>query len=302
MRVGFIGTGAMGNPMAANLLRAGHSLTVHDVRVQGAQNLLELGATWADTPAAVAAASDVTFLSLPNPSDVDDVVRRADGVLAGARSGSAIVDLSTNSPEVVRALAATAAAQGVQLLDAPVSGGVAGARKATLAVMVGGDRDAFDRLSPLLDAIGARVFYVGDVGAGTVAKLVNNMLFFNGLLGTVEAMVVAAKAGVDLMVLRDIVQAGSGASFVWEHATRTILKDRLAPSFTVALAAKDASLAAGMADALDAPSTVSTLIAERLAGYRDAGMAAEDLLAIVKVLEDEAGIVVRGRWTESQPS
>lgn len=294
-RVGFIGLGAMGNPMAANLLQAGHHLTVHDLRPEGAQNLLDGGASWAASPAEVASASDVTFLSLPTPADVDEVVCRSDGVLAGAQPGSTIFDLSTNSPTVVRSLAERAAEQGVAFLDAPVSGGVAGARKGALALMVGGDQETFERHRHVLDVLGNRVFHLGDVGAGSVAKLVNNMLFFHGLLGTVEALVLAGKAGVDLGALRDVVQASSGASFIWDYGTKAILKDRLSPNFALGLAAKDADLAVALADELGVPAPSGRSIRDLLAGYRDAGLAAEDVLAIVKALEADAGVTVRGR-------
>ena len=293
-RVGFIGLGAMGGPMAANLLQAGHALTVHDLHPESAQNLVDAGATWAGSPADVAAGSDVTFLSLPQPADVEEVVCRSDGVLAGARPGSTIFDLSTNSPTVVRSLAQQAGEHGVAFLDAPVSGGVAGARKGALALMVGGDRESFERHRHLLDVLGNRVFHLGDVGAGSVAKLVNNMLFFHGLLGTVEALVLAGKAGVDLGTLRDVIQAGSGASFVWDYGTKAILKDRLAPNFTVALAAKDADLAVALADELAVPAPSGHSVRDLLTRYRDAGLAGEDVLAIVKALEADAGITVRG--------
>lgn len=294
VRTGFVGTGTMGNPMASNLLAAGCSMTVHDLRRESTANLLEAGARWAETPADVAAASEVTFLSLPNPSDVDDVVRRSDGVLAGATAGSTIIDLSTNSPDVVRALAATAAERDVAFLDVPVSGGLAGARRGTLALMVGGDEEVFERYRPVLGALGERIFYMGPSGAGSVAKLVNNMLFFHGLLGSLEALVVAGKAGVDLGVLRDVVQASSGASFVFDYASRSILRDRLPPNFTVALAVKDAGLAVELADHLDVPAPMGVAVRDELRRRRDAGLATEDVLAIVKALEQEAGVTVRG--------
>lgn len=294
-RVGFIGVGAMGNPMAANLLAAGHRLTVHDVRAEPAANLLDAGAAWADSAGAVAAASDVTFLSLPNPTDVTDVVTGTTGVLAGTAAGTTIVDLSTNSPEVVRSLAARAAERGVGFLDAPVSGGVGGARKGTLAVMVGGDADAYAACLPLLEVIGGRVFHVGDVGAGNVVKLLNNMLFFVGLLGTVEALVVGTKAGVDPNVLREVVGASSGASFAWDHASRAILRDRLVPpTFTVALAAKDISLATALAEEVAVTAPMARLAQELIAGQLDR-LGTEDVLAVVKALEEEAGVQVRGR-------
>lgn len=294
-RVGFIGVGSMGNPMAANLLAAGHRLTVHDVRPEPAANLLDAGAAWADSARAAAAASDVTFLSLPNPTDVTDVVTGTTGVLAGAAAGTTIVDLSTNSPEVVRSLAARAAERGVGFLDAPVSGGVGGARKGTLAVMVGGDADAYATCLPLLEVIGGRVFHVGDVGAGNVVKLLNNMLFFVGLLGTVEALVVGTKAGVEPNVLREVVGASSGASFAWDHASRAILRDRLVPpTFTVGLAAKDISLATALAEEVAVTAPMARLARELITGQLDR-LGAEDVLAVVKALEEEAGVQVRGR-------
>ena len=293
--VGFIGVGTMGSPMARNLVQAGHRVTVNDLFPTSAAALVDDGAIWADSPAAVAAVSDVTFLSLPNPVDVDEVVRGANGILHGAHPGSAIIDLSTNSPTAVRALAAATADAGVMFLDAPVSGGVAGARKGRLAVMVGGDRSTFDRHRHLLDVLGDRVFYVGDVGAGSVAKLVNNMQFFHGLLGTVEALVLAAKAGVDLNTLRDVVLAGSGASTVWDYGTNAILKDRLVPNFTVALAAKDAELAVALAEELGVPMPSGAHVRDLLRRYRDEGFGADDVLGIVRVLESLAGVSIGQR-------
>lgn len=299
-RVGFVGVGAMGGPMAANLLRAGHHLTVHDLRRETAAPLLEQGAAWAGTPRAVAAASDAVLLSLPNPADVEDVMTRPDGVLAGAATGGTVIDLSTNAPAVVRALAAAAAERGVRFLDAPVSGGVRGARKGTLAVMVGGDAACLDEHRPLLEAIGDRVFHVGDVGAGNVVKLLNNMLFFVNLLGAVEALVVGAKAGVDPAVLREVVQASSGTSFAWDSGTRAILRDRLAPTFTMALAAKDIGLATALAEEVEVDVPMGGLAHRLIDRCRDDGMAAEDVLAVVKVLEAQAGVTVRGLLAEGE--
>ena len=213
------------------------------------------------------------------------MVTGKEGLLAGARTGTVIVDLSTNSPEVVRALAALAAEDGVTLLDAPVSGGVAGARKATLAVMVGGDEPTFEACRPLFEVIGQRIFYLGPSGAGSVAKLVNNLLFFHGLMGSLEALVLAGKAGVDLTILRDVVQASSGGSFVWDFASRAILKDRLAPNFSVTLAAKDAdSMLLATAVTMWASHPARHPRRCRARRYRDGGYATDDVLTIVKAL------------------
>jgi 3-hydroxyisobutyrate dehydrogenase-like beta-hydroxyacid dehydrogenase len=149
-----------------------------------------------------------------------------------------------------------------------------------------------------LAAIGDKVFHVGAVGTGNVAKLINNMLAFLGMMGTTEALVLGAKAGIDPVVLRDIVKAGSGASAMWDHASRLILKDRLAPAFTTALAAKDIELAVGLARDVGASVPLGERLQEILVGYRDGGFAAEDVLATVKALEEVAGIVVRGRGKE----
>ena len=166
MKLGFIGVGNMGNPMAANLVKAGHSLQVFDIRRESAANLLEAGATWANSPKDAATGAEATFMSLPMPADVERVTLADDGVLAGTQSGGAIFDMSTNSPTVVRNLCEKAKAKGVAFLDAPVSGGVRGARAGSLAIMVGGDKAVYDKYEPALKAMGANVIHCGEIGAG----------------------------------------------------------------------------------------------------------------------------------------
>ena len=297
MKIGFVGVGNMGNPMCANVIGAGHEVTVNDLRRESAENLLEAGATWVDSPKAAAEGAEIVFLSLPAPPDVEKVVTADDGVLAGMNGGT-LVDLSTNSPTVVQALSKIANDRGVQFLDAPVSGGVVGARKGTLAVMVGGDEAVFDATKPVLDAIGANVFHVGDVGAGNVAKLVNNMLAFIAMMGATEALALGAKAGVDPYKLWQIVKASSGNSFVWEGGARAILRDRLRPSFTTTLATKDIGLATQLGEEVGVALPMGTRAQELLVGYRENGFADEDVLATVKAVEEAAGIVVRNTWPE----
>jgi 3-hydroxyisobutyrate dehydrogenase-like beta-hydroxyacid dehydrogenase len=199
---------------------------------------------------------------------------------------------------VVRDLARQAAARGLGFLDAPVSGGVRGARNGSLAVMVGGDPDRFEQFRPVFEAIGANIFHTGDVGTGNVAKLVNNMLAFIGMMGTTEAIVLGAKAGIDPMVLRDIVRTSSGASMVWDGGTRAILKDRLAPTFTTTLASKDIGLATALAEEFGVAVPMGQAAQERLFHYRDNGFADEDVLATVKAVEEAAGFQVRGTWRD----
>jgi len=299
MKLGFIGVGNMGNPMALNLIKAGHSLVVHDIRREAAANLEEAGATWVNSPKEAATGVEVTFLSLPMPADVERVVLAENGALAGMRSGGTIIDMSTNSPAVVRGLAEKTKAKGVTFLDAPVSGGVRGARNATLAVMVGGDKVVYEKYKLLLKAIGSNVFHCGDSGAGNVVKLVNNMLAFIHMMGAAEAIVLGTKAGVDPNILWQAVKASSGGSFVWESGTRAILRDRLAPTFTIDLASKDISLATALAKEFAVPLKMGTAAEELIRHYQTNGYAKEDVLATVKELEKLAGVVVRGTWKES---
>jgi len=299
MKLGFVGVGNMGNPMASNLLKAGHSLQIHDLKREAAKNLEEAGATWVNSPKEVATGVEATFLSLPMPADVERVVLADNGVLAGMGSGGTIVDMSTNSPTMVRSLAEKTKAKGVAFLDAPVSGGVRGARNATLAIMAGGDKAVYEKYEPVLKAMGANVFHCGEVGAGNVVKLVNNMLAFINMMGAAEAVVLGTKAGVDPNILWQAVKASSGGSFVWESGTRSILRDRLPPTFTIDLASKDISLAASLAKEFGVPLKMGTAAEELIRHYQANGYAKEDVLATVKELEKQAGTVVRGTWKES---
>jgi len=298
MKLGFVGVGNMGGPMAANIVAKGHELLVHDVRREAAADLEAAGATWVASPAEAAKGVEAVLLSLPTPPIVEQVVTGPSGVFEGAEAGTTVIDLSTNAPSVVRDLAQQAASRGLGFLDAPVSGGVRGARNGSLAVMVGGDPDRFEQFRPVFEAIGANVFHTGDVGTGNVAKLVNNMLAFIGMMGTTEAIVLGAKAGIDPMVLRDIVRTSSGASMVWDGGTRAILKDRLAPTFTTTLASKDIGLATALAEEFGVAVPMGQAAQERLFHYRDHGFADEDVLATVKAVEEAAGFQVRGTWRD----
>ena len=176
MRIGFIGLGNMGGPMAGHILAAGHTLTVYDARREAANPHLERGARWADSPMAVAAASEIIFTSLPGPKEVEAVALGEGGVLQGAAPGTVYIDLSTSSPTLIRHIQALYQEKKVHVLDAPVSGGPIGAQQATLAVMVGGDPAVYQRVKPVLDAIGNKVTYVGGIGCGAIAKIVHNMI------------------------------------------------------------------------------------------------------------------------------
>ena len=294
MRLGFIGVGNMGGPMAAHVVGAGHDVGVFDLRAESVDPLEEAGARRASSPADAADGAEAVLLSLPMPTDVEEVVAGNGGLLDALDSGTAILDLTTSSPSMSRQLAQTSSERGIAFLDAPVSGGVYGARKGTLAVMVGGPEDVFETYKPVLETFAAKVVLCGDVGAGNVVKVVNNMLAFIGMMGTTEALLLGAKAGVDPAVLREVVQASSGASFVWDSGTRAILRDRLRPSFTNTLAGKDIGLAGDLAAELDVPIPMGRQTQSLIESYRDNGFADEDVLATVKALEEQADFVVRG--------
>src|ERR1041384_1787598 len=195
--VGFIGLGTMGGKMAANLQKAGYKLVVHDLTRQAASHHLSAGATWAETPRALAEQCDVLFTSLPEPADVEAVAMKEDGLLAGIRRDAAWFDLSTNSPSAVKKLNAAFAEKGAHMLDAPVSGGPAGAASGKLAIWIGGEKTAFDKHKAVLDAMGDRAAYIGPIGAATVAKLVHNMSSYAVTCAVAETFALGIKAGVE---------------------------------------------------------------------------------------------------------
>lgn len=292
--LGFVGTGNMGSRMAANLLKAGYLLTVYDLRRASAEGLLSAGARWAAGPAAVAKASEVVLVSLPGPADVDAVALGAEGMLANMPRGGTFIDLSTNYPTNVRNLYAEGRKLGVDVLDAPVSGGVHGAATRHLAVMVGGDRAAFERCRPVLEAIGDNIFYCGASGAGSVTKIVNNMisLALNQLLG--EALTLGVKAGVDLEVLASVISKSGGQTRKMDDMyPKYLFKGNFHPGFAVDLAAKDLRLGTMLGRELKVPLDVANLAEQRYieAQHRGWGQLTSD--AVVRLQEEKAGVELR---------
>ncbi len=294
MRIGFIGTGNMGNPMATNLIKAGHELVVNDLRREAAASLLENGAAWGDSPREIAPQVDVVFTSLPLPKNVEEVIAGEDGVLAGARPGLIVADLSTNSPTVIRRLHQRAAEKGVVLLDAPVSGGVYGAAAATLAVMVGGDEEAFQRIRPALEAIGSHVVYCGGIGNGMVTKIANNLVSIGTGVLLAEALTMGVKAGVDLGVLADAIANSSGSCRrLTEKFSRFLFKGNFEPGFATALAAKDVGLAAQLGEEYGIPMAVTQIVVREHQEALDRGWGPEDSDAVSKLQEERAGVQLR---------
>ena len=294
MKVGFIGLGNMGNPMATNLVNAGHELVVHDLRREAATNLLEMGATWADTPKEAVPGRDVVFTSLPVPRDVEAVVLGENGILEGASSETVYMELSTNSPTAIRRIHDMCAEKGVTVLDAPVSGGTYGAAAATLAVMVGGDKSVYDRIKPTLDAIGSHVVYCGPIGNGMVCKICNNLLSMGiGVLMT-EALTMGVKAGVDLATLADVIANSTGGNKrLTDKFPRFLFKGNFEPGFATALAAKDVRLATDLGREYGIPMELSNLVDQRHVEAMFRGWGPEDSDAVSKIQEEKSGVQLR---------
>jgi 3-hydroxyisobutyrate dehydrogenase-like beta-hydroxyacid dehydrogenase len=286
--VGFVGTGNIGGPMAKRLLGAGHALVVCD-RVEAATApLVAAGAKRAASPREVAAACRVVFTSLPGPAQVDEV---ATGLLESARPGDIHVDLSTSAFDAVRALAAREAAAGVQLVDAPVSGGAMGAVQGTLTVMASGDRAAFERARPLLGAFGKSIFYLGDSGNGTLTKLVNNAIFLCGGLLVQETFALAAKAGLAPGTLLEVVQKSSGAAYA--GLAKLLLGHSFDNAFfQLALAEKDVALALASAQGLGVPMPVIEAAHGTYARALALGLGPKLFAATLLAVEDAAGVTV----------
>lgn len=294
MNIGFIGVGHMGRHMAANLLKAGHELIVCDARPEARDDEILRGARWAATPREVAQASSTIITSLPGPKQVDAVVLGPDGLLEGIQGGSYYIDMTTSTPDSIRAIAQRAAEKGAQVLDAPVAGGIRGARKGTLTIMVGASPDAFEACQPVLRAMGERIILVGDVGAGHVAKLVNNMMTIVNGLAAMEAMTVGAKAGVDVQRLLEVAEAGTGGSFSLNVFPYVIFKGNFEPAkFALSLAAKDLRIAVEYAAELGVPVSIIQRASEALAEAIRCGLGDKDWTSYITLLEEAAGVEVR---------
>ncbi len=294
MKVGFIGLGTMGASMASNLQAAGHDLVVNDVRREAAAPHLAKGAVWAETARQVGEGVDVVFTSLPGPVEVEAVALGGDGLVHGMKRGSAYFDLSTNSPTLVRRLYSAFKDKGLHLLDAPVSGGPKGARTRKLALWVGGDREVYDRFKPVLDAIGDQPYYVGPIGAGSVAKLVHNCAGYAMQTALAEVFTMGVKAGVDPLVLWKAVRQGAGG----RRRTFDGLVDQFLPgvfdppAFALKLAHKDVSLATALGREVGVPMRIANLTLEEMTEALNRGWAARDSRIAMLLQEERAGVKI----------
>jgi 3-hydroxyisobutyrate dehydrogenase len=241
--IGWIGLGVMGTSMCGHILDAGHSVTVNTRTRATAEGLIRRGAVWADTPAEVASAAEVTFTIVGFPADVREVCLGAQGVLAGAAEGSVLIDMTSSEPLLAAEIADAAGAKGVAALDAPVSGGDTGARNATLSIMVGGERATLERVRPLLELLGKTIVHQGPAGAGQHAKLVNQILISSGMVGVCEALLYAYRAGLDLETVLESVASGAAGSWSLSNYSPRMLAGDFEPGFAVEHFIKDMGIA-----------------------------------------------------------
>ncbi len=295
MNIGFIGLGVMGRHMAANLQSAGHALQVNDVRRDAAAPLLAGGAVWADGPAQAARGAQIVFTSLPGPAEVEAVALGEGGLLGAMRAGSAWFDLTTNAPEVVRRLCAKFAQRGVRMLDAPVSGGPKGAQTRKLALWVGGDAQAFEQYLPVLKAIGDQPFYVGPIGAGSVAKLAHNCASFSVQTALAEIFTLGVKAGVEpLALFRALRQGATGRKRTFDRLAEQFLPGSYdPPAFALRLAHKDMALATALAREHQVPMRVAEIAMQDMTEAIERGWGERDARVAMTLQEERAGVAAR---------
>jgi 3-hydroxyisobutyrate dehydrogenase-like beta-hydroxyacid dehydrogenase len=295
MKVGFIGVGTMGTHMAMNLLEGGHELVVHDLRREAAERHLERGAVWADSPAEAAARVEAVFTSLPAPADVEAVALGDDGILEGMQPGSVYFDLSTNSPALVRRLHGIFAERGMHMLDAPVSGGPRGAETRRLALWVGGEADIFEKYKPVLDAIGDEPYYVGPIGAGTIAKLVHNCAGYAIQTALAEVFTMGVKAGVDPLTLFKAIRNGAtGRRRTFDRLAEGFLPNVFdPPSFALRLAHKDVRLATEVGREQGVPMRLANLALEEMTEAMNRGWGALDSRIPMLLQEERAGVEIK---------
>jgi 3-hydroxyisobutyrate dehydrogenase len=291
----------MGGPMALNLTKAeGNEVCVFDVRREAAAPHLEAGAKWADSPRALAAQSDLVMTSLPGPPEVEEVMFGEGGIAQGIRPGSVYVDLSTNAPATVRRIAGALKEQGMDMLDAPVSGGAVGAKAANLAIMVGGDEAVFRHVLPILEIIGAKdqIIHVGAIGAGNVAKLAHNQLCMVTSAAIAEAFTMAVKAGIAPEALFKVVSGGAfGRGMLLQGLPAVVFKGNFdrPPTFALKLARKDLALATELGREFNVPMPLAAVVEQELTEAVARGLGDKDGIVAFSLQEERAGVKVRSK-------
>ncbi len=280
-RQAFIGVGTMGSLMAGCLLDAGVDLTVYDLRREAAEPLIRQGAAWADSAETAASGCGVVWTSLPGPAQVESVLLDNEAaVLAAMPSDAILVDTTTNDPDVSRTVADACSTRGLHMLDAPVSG-----RPPTMTMMVGGDKTVFDNISPALATVAAQVFYVGESGAGCVAKLATQYMGYTNLIAAIEGMLIARLGGVDPAILAEIVPVSAGASRAFNAIPNSILDRSFQAGGTLDIVAKDVALACALAERVAAPASTGQVANALYRQAQEAGWGDEGYPVVARILE-----------------
>ncbi len=293
-RIGFIGLGIMGQGMALNLLKAGFAVRVWNRTARRSQAAAAAGAVVGSSPADVAAHSDIIITCVSDTPDVEAVILGPDGVIHGAQAGSLVIDMSTISPQTTKEIAAKLADKGVQMLDAPISGGSEGAAKGTLSIMVGGDAQQVARAMPAFEAMGKAITHVGGTAAGQTVKLVNQILVVGNMLAVGEALLFAQQGGLDLNKTLEAVSAGAAGSWMLSNRGPQVVNRDWRPGFTIDLQQKDLRLVLEAGDQLGVPMLGTSMVFNLYRTLQQQGLGAEGNHALVKALEHLAGVEIGG--------
>lgn len=294
MRIGFVGLGVMGKRMAKRIRDKGYKLIVFDVSHEAIGEFNDMGIEAAASPANVASGTDIIFMSLPNSHTVSTVVLGENGLLSTARPGTIIVDLSSITPKTIRDIYNTTRARGVEMLDAPVSGGSAGAEKGSLTIMVGGKKEVLDKVRPVLECIGKTIYHVGDVGAGDTVKLVNNLLLGANMVVISEALTLGIKAGINPEVLYEVISNSSGNSYaLTAKYPKFISQGNFEPGFMINLQYKDLELAVDTAKDLGLPLIMGNIAQQIYEIAIAEKLGQKDISAVINLYEKWSNITVR---------
>lgn len=285
MKLGFIGLGVMGRPMALNLMKHGHEMAVYARRSVSAEPLVAAGARACKTPAEVAAHAEVVFTVVTRSSDVEEVVLGGNGVIRGAARGSVLVDMETISPLTARNVARALAEKGIDMLDAPVSGGPMGAEQATLSIMVGGEAAVFERVKPLFECLGKTIVHVGDNGAGQITKACNQLALLVTAQGTAEALSLARASGVDPAKVREVMAGGVAASRVLELFGKRMVERNFEAGIEARLYHKDLDIVLALAHELGIALPAAALTMQNINALVASGEGKNDLSALIRIVE-----------------
>jgi len=293
MRLGFIGVGNMGKPMATNLLKANHQLAIYDINPKPLEELAKLGAVAKDKPSEIPPSTEMIFLSLPSHIVSEEVMLGVDGVVSTLQKGQIVVDMTTSLPSVSRKIAEKVKDKGADFLDASVSGGPDGAAAQTLTIMVGGEARVLEKVRGLLEILGKKIFYVGPSGSGNTMKLVNNLIGITNTACFMEGLILGTKAGINPATLFEVITSCSGNSYAFQKKAPRILDGNFKAMFSLDLEYKDLYLGTMLAEELKSPIFLGSVARQLFEMARARGLGSEDNIALIKVFEELSDVQVR---------